>query len=207
MDVEYTGRQVVITPALKQLAEEGLARISKIVGDKASVHVILTAEKYRHTAEVTIICKHNNIVGLCESPVMETALRDALTKVETQALRSKDRWRAQTRQPKEDKVLEEPELLRGHHNGASKATPERVNGNGVRKPATPVTVAAAGSQVAEPHVIRSLDAVAEQPLTLEQAVKEAEFRDKDVYVFRNGEGLLHVLHRRRDGTMELIEVA
>jgi putative sigma-54 modulation protein len=36
-------------------------------------------------------------------------------------------------------------------------------------------------------------------------VKEAEFRDREVFVFRDPEGRVKVLHRKRDGRMELIE--
>ena len=39
----------------------------------------------------------------------------------------------------------------------------------------------------------------------EEAVKEAEFRDREVFVFRDPEGKVKVLHRKRDGKMELIE--
>jgi putative sigma-54 modulation protein len=42
-------------------------------------------------------------------------------------------------------------------------------------------------------------------MTLEEAVKEAEFRDREVFLFRNLQGTLLVLHRKRDGKMELIE--
>jgi len=57
----------------------------------------------------------------------------------------------------------------------------------------------------EPHIVPSTDSVAMRAMTLEEAVKEAEFRDKDVFVFRNGEGRIMVLHRKKDGKMELIE--
>jgi putative sigma-54 modulation protein len=59
--------------------------------------------------------------------------------------------------------------------------------------------------IPEPHVVRSLDSVALRPMTIEEAVKEAEFRDREVFVFRNTQGTLCVLHRKRDGKMELIE--
>ena len=39
----------------------------------------------------------------------------------------------------------------------------------------------------------------------QEAVKEAEFRDREVFVFRDLEGRVKVLHRKRDGKMELIE--
>ena len=58
----------------------------------------------------------------------------------------------------------------------------------------------------EPHVLKNGEAFALRPMTIEQAVKEAEFRDGEVFVCRrNGDGALCVIHRKRDGKMELIE--
>ncbi|MDP9268174.1 MAG: sigma 54 modulation/S30EA ribosomal C-terminal domain-containing protein [Acidobacteriota bacterium] len=57
----------------------------------------------------------------------------------------------------------------------------------------------------EAHVVRSEDSVALRPLTLEEAIKECEFRDREVFVFRDREGRVKVLHRTKDGKMELIE--
>jgi putative sigma-54 modulation protein len=55
-------------------------------------------------------------------------------------------------------------------------------------------------------VIKSAEVVALKPMTLEEAVKEAEFRDRDLLVFHSHAGDLYILHRRRDGQMELIEL-
>ena len=54
--------------------------------------------------------------------------------------------------------------------------------------------------------VSAAEALAIRPMTIEEAVKEAEFRDRDLLVFRDLAGDLFVLHRRRDGTMELVEV-
>ena len=62
------------------------------------------------------------------------------------------------------------------------------------------------SPLPEPHVVRSIDAVAMRPMSREEAVKEAAFRDRDVFVFRDQGGQAMVLHRKRDGKMELIEI-
>ncbi len=43
------------------------------------------------------------------------------------------------------------------------------------------------SPLPEPHVSRSTDGVALRPMSLEEAVKEAAFRDRDVFVFRDHE--------------------
>jgi putative sigma-54 modulation protein len=222
MQVEYTGRQIAITPSLRRLAEEGLDRVSKVVGRSCSAHVILTEEKYRHTAEVTVQTKFQTIVGLCESPVMETALRDALAKAELQAIKHKDKFRTRTREPKDGKAAQEPELSRPRHNSlsvaalpdvaepilpASKTAPVKTsNGNGNGRKPEPVRVHSPlhGMEIAEPHVVHCTDCIADQTMSLDEAVKEAESRDKDVFVFRDAAGDLQVLHRRRDGVMELI---
>ena len=215
MAVECTGRQVAITKPLRTLAEEGIGRIAKILGKITGAHVVLTAEKYRQIAEVTIKTRACTLVALCESSTsMETALREALVKAETQATRHKDKQRSRKRKPKPEKQVEDMAVARtgrgsGAEGKAAKAGGNNGNGNGKGhvQPAIPVTVHSFPARVpiAEPHVVRPLDSVALRPMTLEEAVKEAEFRDRDVFVFRDNEGNVKVLHRKRDGKMELIE--
>jgi putative sigma-54 modulation protein len=219
MQVEYTGRQVALTKSLHSIGDEGIERIGKILGKITTAHIVLTAEKHRQTAEVTIKTRLQSIVGLCESTSMETALREAIAKAESQAIRHKDRIRAKKRKPKEEKVAEDSQLARTRRAGrtvaiqadaeapaAKSAAAPRGNGRG--KPALPVTVHSfpAKAPIAEPHVVRSIDSVAMRPMSLEEAVKEAEFKDREVFVFRDNQGDLKVLHRKRDGKMELIEV-
>ncbi len=62
------------------------------------------------------------------------------------------------------------------------------------------------ARTTEAHLVHSNDAVALRPMTMEEAVKECEFRDRDVFIFRDGKGKVRVLHRRKDGKIELIEV-
>jgi putative sigma-54 modulation protein len=214
MEIEFTGRQVTITRALRIQAEAGIERIVKILGRVTSVHVILSVAKYRQTAEVTIKTRLSKIVGLSESTNMESSLRDALTKAETQAIRSRKKLQAKKRQPKEEKIATEPQLARPRRAAAKSPSAEpkaaplaKSNGNGRGKPAIPVTVHSfpAKTAVQEPHITRSTDSVALRPMTLEEAVKEAEFRDRDVFVFRDNKGGVKVLHRKRDGKIELIE--
>jgi putative sigma-54 modulation protein len=226
MQVEYTGRQVTVTRALRTLAEEGVERIAKLFPRITSVHVILSAEKYRQTAEVTIKTRLQDIVGISESTNMDTALREALEKAETQAIKCKKKLEARKRKPKEEKITAEAQLLRPRRHGAKSATeaaPIDANGvapqaaaksnghkgNGRARASTviPVTVHSFPSKtpIPEPHIVRSTDSVALRPMTLEEAVKEAEFRDREVFVFRDNRGNVKVLHRKRDGKMELIE--
>ena len=91
MVIEYTGRQTVVTQKYKDLAEAGLKRIKKIVGASATAHVVLTVDKYRRIAEVTVTEGSQSMVSNCESAEMTTALHDALEKLEQKAIRQKQR--------------------------------------------------------------------------------------------------------------------
>ncbi len=91
MIVEYTGRGTTITPKQKKLADAELARINGIIGRSVSAHVILTEDKYRQIAEVTLQTPFDLLVATCEGTEMLTALHDALRKIETQAIKYKER--------------------------------------------------------------------------------------------------------------------
>ncbi len=41
------------------------------------------------------------------------------------------------------------------------------------------------ARTTEAHLVRSQEAVAMRPMTVEEAVKECEFRDRDVFIFRD----------------------
>jgi len=195
MNVEYTGRQYEITPAIRKEIETGLAKIGKILGDNFEVKVILAVEKHRHKAEITISPRNHPIVGLAVAADMLSAVNEALERIETQAVKYKGRWRTKKRQP------------RKKWNGES-SNEELAVAVGATPPTTvPVVVHKfpAVARTTEAHLVRSTDSVALRPHTLEEAIKEAEFRDREVFVFRDMQGKVKVLHRKKDGKMELIE--
>ena len=100
MIVEYTGRQFVITDKYRANADEALNRIEKLVTKAVSAHVILTTDKYRKVAEVTLTCKGQNLIAVCESADMMTALNDALAKIEQQVIRQRQRTTTAIRHPR-----------------------------------------------------------------------------------------------------------
>jgi len=171
------------------------------------VHVILATDKYRQIAEVTIQTRNQKLVAACKSTEMVIALRDALVKIEQQAIRHKKRKMTIKRHGKSDTVIagaEVAEEIVAPKPAAGKAAAK----NSVGRKAVPMLVHSfpSHSPLSEPHVAKSTDGVALRPMSLEEAVKEAAFRDRDVFVFRNHGGQAMVLHRKRDGKMELIEV-
>ena len=89
MKIEYTGRQFTVTDKLRQQAAAAFEQIGKMVSESASAHVILSVDKYRQIAEVTMATRTQEYVATCESDQMETALHDALAKIEQQVIRYK----------------------------------------------------------------------------------------------------------------------
>ena len=102
MNVEVTGRQTTVTPQLRQQAEAGLEQVGKIVGKAPSGHVILTEDKYRKIAEVTVTSPAGEFVATAENSSMDAALHDALAKLEQQAVRHNQKQTAGRRHPKDD---------------------------------------------------------------------------------------------------------
>src|SRR5277367_1779 len=101
MTVEYFGRQYEITPAIRDEVESGLGKLTKILGDNFKSKVILTVEKHRNIAEITVKRRSGPLVGLAEATDMVAAVSQALEHIETQALRHNGRRRATHRKAKD----------------------------------------------------------------------------------------------------------
>ena len=201
MNVEYTGRHCEVTPAIRKEVELGLTKIRKILGDRFDTKVILTVEKHRHKAEITITPRNGPLVGLAQAKDMTIAVNEALGHLEKQAVKHKTRWQSKKRSARKSEEVKK-------WNGNSPQQVEVQTRMGLtEKTAVPVAVHRypAVAKTTEVHLVRSSDAVSMRPLTLEEAIKEAHFRDRDVFVFRDPKGKVMILHRTRDGKMELIE--
>lgn len=106
MVIEYTGRQFVITQKYKDQAEAALRAIEKVLssGDAAAAKVVLTSDQYRKVAEVTLTHRGQSMPARCEAAEMTIALRDALAKIEQQAVRQKQKIVTTKRHPRADRA-------------------------------------------------------------------------------------------------------
>jgi putative sigma-54 modulation protein len=203
MNVEYTGRHYEVTSAIRKEVETGLTKIRKILGDRFETKVILAVEKHRHKAEIHISPRNGPLVGLAQAREMIIAVNEALDHLEKQAVKYKTRWQSKKRSARK---IEETKKWNGHSPAPSQEDLQTTVGLS-EKTAVPVVVHKypAVAKTTEVHLVRSDEAVAMRPMTLEEAIKEAHFRDRDVFVFRDPKGKVMILHRTRDGKMELIE--
>jgi putative sigma-54 modulation protein len=195
MNVEYTARKYVITLTIRKEVEAGLGKIRKILGDRFETKVILAVEKRRHKAEITINPPNGLIVGLAQTTDMMSAVNEALDHLQKQALKYKTKWLSKKR--KAVKKFDGQSLEENLEAVLGLAENTTVSVLVHKFPSV--------ARTTEVHLVHSRDSVALSPMTLEEAIKETHFRDKDVFVFRDPQGKLMVLHRTRDGKMELIE--
>jgi putative sigma-54 modulation protein len=206
MEVELTARQVHISKAVRDLAAEGMKRIARILGKSASASIVFSAQKRLQFVEVTIQARLHTIVAEGKAGTMQSALHKAIEHAENQALRHRDRRMAIKRKPKREKTLTAIPVARPKARRlqpVADAAEEKSVRAGAKARAA---IAIARKAVSEPHILTSGEAFALKPMTIEEAVKEAELRDRDLLVFHNPSGDLFVLHRRRDGQMELVEI-
>lgn len=94
MRVDITGRNVEVTPPLRQLIDKRLAKLDRVLNDSVvSVQVVLTKEKYRHRAEIILHARGDHMMrGVGEGNAWPISLRQAAEKLEQQAQRLKSKW-------------------------------------------------------------------------------------------------------------------
>ncbi len=89
MDLEITGRGTQVTVSLRQQAEEGLSRIEKVLGPKCTAKIVLHTEKQHSEVELTVRNTMNDFASHSSAKELTIALKDALDKVELQAVKAR----------------------------------------------------------------------------------------------------------------------
>ena len=91
MNVEITGRHVVITPAIRAYVMKRLRKLVKILGEDISFHVIINVQKVRQTAEILLKSKSLDLAGKGQTDDMYASIVRAIDKLERQALKHKNK--------------------------------------------------------------------------------------------------------------------
>lgn len=178
MRLDLTGRNVDITPALRQLLSRKLSRLERLLSDSAlSAQVVLTRERYRHVTDITLHARGDNVLtGVASASAWQESMTEAVEKVTQQAQRVKEKW-----------------------------TTRKRRGTGTR--GLPVEAPEPGQPVAEPapprlarvrYPIRRLD--------LATAVARLDKASEPFVVYRDEDTQrLSLVYRRKNGSIGLIE--
>jgi putative sigma-54 modulation protein len=211
MRLELTGRHVDITPAVRKAVEQRLARVTRLLNDRAlSAQVVITKEKTRVRAEVTLHARGERFFhGEAMGKTMDLALGAATEKVDHQAQKQKSRWvegrRRGVSAAKAASAAPRPERARGAFGNGSE---NRRNGPGdpeQRRRGVPADGDAAEQETRAVRIIRARRYEV-KPMSVDEAALEVGDGQEAFIVFRNAStDTINVLFRRPDGHLGLIE--
>lgn len=176
MNVEITGRHVLVTAALRHYVLKRLRKFDRILGSDASFHVILDVVKDRHTAEILLKSKYLDLTGKGETPDLYSSILRAVEKLEKQTLKHKTK-KIETKRhiAKTNSVAERSGTRIGKPSGKKPA-------NGIKEEVAP-----------------------RKPMHVDEAVHELKQTENPFVVFRDVEsGEVRVIYRRKDGSLGLI---
>jgi putative sigma-54 modulation protein len=177
METHISGRGVDLSPALRRRVETKVAKVTRFLTKITEARVVLERERHRHLAEVTLRAKGATLHAEGAAGDFYAALDLAVESLARQARRRKDRIRARKPRP---------------------------------APVTPGTVAIVEAGVAPgegpeaPEVV--IRRLAAKPMSIDEALEQMRGRSDGLLVFTNARSrLVNVLHRRPDGSLELVQ--
>lgn len=183
MQVQVTGQHLEITPALKQFIQGKLSKLDEMYPKVRSVAVVVSVEKYRHTAEIHFRADGVEMSAKKTTKDMYASVEEAISALEQQAGKRKDRL---------------------HTSGALRRTAakdKKRNARGAAFAAAEVRESAAP----KPRVVR-VKTPAAKVLSVDDAVRVLEASEKPFLMFREERGgAVQLLFRREDGTYGLSE--
>lgn len=177
MNVEITGRHVLVTSAIQSYILKRLKRFERILTRGGSFHVILEVEKERQTAEIILKSKYLNLTGKGETGDLYSSILRAVEKIERQAIKHKGKIiETKRHRAKTQSVAKRLGVRAGHVSGRLRP------GNGIFEEEAP-----------------------KKPMHLDEAVLELGQTEYPFVVFRDVEsGEVRVVYRRKDGSLGLV---
>ncbi|MBD3413151.1 MAG: ribosome-associated translation inhibitor RaiA [Candidatus Aminicenantes bacterium] len=104
MNINYTGRQINITPEIREFCEKRIQNLDKLIKSPAEVDIVLSVEKYRYEAEINISSKGFTLNAAEETQDMLSSLGLAFENIERQVKKEIEKARQRKR-----RIRKEPE--------------------------------------------------------------------------------------------------
>lgn len=179
MKVSITGRHVEMTAGLRDFAEKHMAKLEDFFTGVKDAHVILSVEKYRHTAEIQFQAGDQHFNSKKTTKDMYASIEEAIHALIQQTSKRKDKERGQHAKRHAGKPMSIKAM------GAEEAKPS--------------------GEAPARRVVR-VKAFAGKPMTLEEAVLELENSKHPVLAYVNADSqTVHVVFTRQDGSIGLVE--
>jgi len=96
MNLSVSGRHLDITPALRSYVEDKMHRVIRHFDHVIDAHVVLSVDKLRQKAEVTLHVRGKDIHCACEESDLYAAIDLLADKLDRQVLKHKGKREART---------------------------------------------------------------------------------------------------------------
>ena len=103
MKVTYTGRHIELSPPQAKKVEEEFRKIGKLLDNgrgEAEARVVLSHERHLNNVEVTVPYHNHELIGQASDTDLFSALRQAVERLEAQAIKVRAKWREGFRVPR-----------------------------------------------------------------------------------------------------------
>jgi putative sigma-54 modulation protein len=186
--VKVTGRHLQITPAINDYVTRKIESLHLDYPKIIEAHVILEIEKYRHSAEVILVCSNHITIEACEETNdMYAAIDAVVDKIARQMRKYKTRLMKKHR-PRHDII---------HHLEEHVLDPEPIELNGRNGD---------GDERHHDHPVVRTERYPVKPMFVDEAVLQLEMSTRQFLVFMNARSTrVNVLYRRKSGDFGLIE--
>jgi putative sigma-54 modulation protein len=176
MQVAITFRHMETDEGVKAYVKEKLQKLQKYVENPREVHVVLTVEKFRHIAEITIVADGGTFNSEGRDNDLYAAVDQMVEKMERQMRERREKVRRKKGSPSPSKTS----FQMGEKTGGGKEE-------------------ALSSLIQRKHTFA-------KPMSLEEAVAQLSLSKKDFLVFINSDsGQMNVLSRSKGGGYEWVE--
>ena len=91
LHITITSKQIELRPKLRDYIQQKTSKLTKYFSHISDIHIIISEEKYRHVVEINALANGITMPGKAEHSDIHTAFDKALTKVENQIRKYKDK--------------------------------------------------------------------------------------------------------------------
>ena len=91
LHITITSKQIELTPKLRDYIQQKTSKLTKYFSNISDIHITISEEKYRHVVEINALTNGITMPGRAEHSDVHTAFDKALSKVEGQIRRYKDK--------------------------------------------------------------------------------------------------------------------
>ena len=182
MEITVTFRHTDPIESLKDYAEEKISKIKKYIDVPLEAHIVLSVEKFRHIADVTLNLNGTRIKAVEETDDMYSAIDQVMDKVENQ-------------------VKKHLGKIRRHRGDGAKAEESYLVAALDEELEESV-------EMSQDDFSIEVEEMFAKPMDTEEAAMQLKLLRQEFLVFRNAKSReINVIYRKGDGNLGLIEPA